>query len=545
MSRAPNGRLAPPGVRVPGAVDAPRHRRPASPIDHPRRPARGAATSAGRPGPRSGLPPWSPRRVRDRSDAHGERAASVSRFALNEVAHGGASARAEPGNPHIALRFRRNVLRPGENHRVTCATREYRVRARRRSRPPSLRAGVTGRSSGLSPPRCRPRSVPGDPARDPVFFGVCLAGGVLPVVAPGFPRAAGGARRPVPPPFRRASLLGARRAGRERRVVLDALLRVDDRKTPSADPATATTPFERRPRFRACSERGGARWGLPHGRGRWNPTWRSVSEETCYGRENRTVSRAPSGSIANPVSGAARSTPGIAACRSRRSILRALSPRGGVGPFRLAAGEILREPAVRFDDAPDRDAVFPGFPGGGGERLFRAGGLATEERGVGADRPPALPEPVERRTEPDDIAADSLAEARPLSPVGSRWRSGANRARRRRRRSRSPRLHRDRGGSEGGGGGPGDEGPGVRSVWRGAFLPVRTVRAPVASDPPTRPGHPGAGLPSLASSPSTFGKRPGSRPSSGWLRRRSPSGWTRPVLAVCVFGTGRLGFRLL
>ena len=101
------------------------------------------------------------------------------------------------------------------------------------------------------------------------------------------------------------------------------------------------------------------------------------------------------------------------------SILRALSPHGGVhGPFRLAAGEILREPAVRFGDAPDPDAVFPGFPGGGGERLFRAGGLATEERGVAADRPPASPEPVERRTEPDDIAADFLAEARPHSQSG-------------------------------------------------------------------------------------------------------------------------------
>ena len=273
MSRAPNGRLAPPGVRAPGAVDAPRHRRPASPIDHPRRPARGAATGAGRPGPRSGLPPWSPRRVRDRSDAHGERAAAVSRFALNEVAHGGASARAEPGNPHIALRFRRNVLRPGENHRVTCATREYRVRARRRSRPPSLGAGVAGRSAGLS-------------------------------------------------------------------------------------------------------------------------------------------------------------------------------PRAAVhGPFRLAAGEILRGPAVRFGDAPGPDAVCPCFPGGGGEVLFRAGGLATEERGVAADRPPALPEPLERRTGPDDIAADFLAEARPLSPVGSRWRSRGNRASRGRRRSRErgcrrcPRRH--------------------------------------------------------------------------------------------------------
>ena len=69
---------------------------------------------------------------------------------------------------------------------------------------------------------------------------------------------------------------------------------------------------------------------------------------------------------------------------------------------------------------PRRGHAGPGAAGrsraesGGGECLFRAGGLATEERGVAADRPPALPEPLERRAESDDIAADFLAEARPL-----------------------------------------------------------------------------------------------------------------------------------
>ena len=356
----------------------------------------------------------------------------------------------------MALRFRRNVLRPGESHRVTRAVREYRkpgvgrgaVPARHRRVPESL-----VHPPGPLPARRCPRPVSPRCGRDPSRTGGALrrrarSGCRVPLLS--------GWRRRSPVPRGRSRDRGTRSRRRPPAGVAGA--------PSSAEPGRTTSPLTflpRRARFR-----------------------QSGLDGVLAGTE--------------PVEGVVDLGSGVAVAALAAIHIRETAPAPGFRPPKF------RRPRPKRTD------------------LARTRHLHLRDGAVRS--PVALPPP------PRDFAGSSASESLSVAAFGAPGVCCVPRG------SRVARWS------------PAQVGivSGIAEVdVERAFLPARAVRAPVANDPPNRPGAPGSGVAVAVLVAVHFEDAPTFGLPSGLLRRNPRSGWTAPVLAVCIFGRRRLLFPLL